>query len=211
MAVFVGKIPGLKAFEADLTDLFCTKWSRKKGSYATHHVFAGIEHYTHMTSPIRRYADIVVHRLLSSVLGYSSPPKNLPEEIQKIADTCNERRVAAGRCQEASWNLFLGFYIRNTHLGTMKEPGVVVAVYGASLSVDILVSRLALSKRIFIKQQDGVKRVAHRVQGKKRHVLDVEWVGGKKREIGVWTEVEVCLSVPVDEDNPRNIKVRYRV
>lgn len=36
------------------------------------HFGLGLSHYTHFTSPIRRYADIVVHRLLLASLGVSS-------------------------------------------------------------------------------------------------------------------------------------------
>lgn len=36
------------------------------------HFGLGLSHYTHFTSPIRRYADIVVHRLLLASLGIST-------------------------------------------------------------------------------------------------------------------------------------------
>lgn len=60
--------------------------------------------YTHFTSPIRRYADIIVHRMLSHSIGYSSFPDNLlhSKAIQKIADHLNERHVAAQRAARDS-------------------------------------------------------------------------------------------------------------
>ena len=48
-------------------EYFCT------GSYEEEEMFRhyalSVPYYTHFTSPIRRYADIMVHRLLSSALG----------------------------------------------------------------------------------------------------------------------------------------------
>ncbi|CAM9312557.1 unnamed protein product, partial [Scytosiphon promiscuus] len=40
------------------------------------HFGLGLSHYTHFTSPIRRYADIVVHRLLLASLGISTTAAN---------------------------------------------------------------------------------------------------------------------------------------
>lgn len=141
----------------------------------TWHYALGVEHYTHMTSPIRRYPDIIVHRLLSSLLGYTKLNSLTMERVQEIAGVCNERKYAAKRCQEASNALYMGLYI--SRHGPLVEDGVVVAVYGASLSVDILVPRLAVAQRVFVQKVPGVAKVTHRVVDQ-RHFLDVVWKRG---------------------------------
>lgn len=40
----------------------------------SHHYALNIDMYTHFTSPIRRYCDIVVHRILCSILGHNEIP-----------------------------------------------------------------------------------------------------------------------------------------
>lgn len=48
-------------------EYFCAANSENPEDF--HHYALSVPLYTHFTSPIRRYADIMVHRLLSATLG----------------------------------------------------------------------------------------------------------------------------------------------
>jgi exosome complex exonuclease DIS3/RRP44 len=56
-----------------------------------HHVGLGETNYTHFTSPIRRYFDITVHRLLwQAINGVNEPPLNLSDLCNHLND-CHKR------------------------------------------------------------------------------------------------------------------------
>ncbi|KAK6645555.1 hypothetical protein RUM43_001832 [Polyplax serrata] len=76
-----------------------------------HHYALNVPLYTHFTSPIRRYADIVVHRLLGAAVSNSKSPNWSIEYVQKIADNCNKQKYAAKLAGEMSIELFLSVYI----------------------------------------------------------------------------------------------------
>jgi ribonuclease R len=73
-----------------------------KAIYTTHnigHYGLGFEHYCHFTSPIRRYPDVMVHRILQQVLeGKPQVDKKLEEKCKH----CSERERAAMDCERAA-------------------------------------------------------------------------------------------------------------
>ena len=69
------------------------------GSYNRGHFGLGFEFYTHFTSPIRRYSDLIVHRILKNVLGISKQQKT-KDELEKQAQwltQCEQRSMQAER------------------------------------------------------------------------------------------------------------------
>jgi len=75
--------------------------SLKRASYspepAGHYGLAKTD-YTHFTSPIRRYADLIVHRVLSDICGYTKPKGRIPfAEIARHISTTERNASEAER------------------------------------------------------------------------------------------------------------------
>lgn len=75
------------------------------------HYALGSTHYTHFTSPIRRYPDLLVHRQLKKLLRGSEPSEGktslLEQRLPSIAEHCSftERRAERAERQLLQWKL----------------------------------------------------------------------------------------------------------
>ena len=89
-----------------------------KAEYTTDnigHYGLGFDNYAHFTSPIRRYADVLVHRILEKNLGraeYRLEKDHLEEHCKHIS----ERERAAVKAERESTSYFQVLYIKD-HIG----------------------------------------------------------------------------------------------
>src|SRR3989344_1038454 len=79
--------------------------SMSKAAYSTKnigHFGLAFEYYTHFTSPIRRYPDLLVHRILEKHLKNEPIPKNEFSRFEKIAQEASEKEITIQEAERDS-------------------------------------------------------------------------------------------------------------
>src|SRR6185312_10018348 len=82
------------------------------------HFGLAAESYLHFTSPIRRYPDLIVHRLLKEhwARGGKILPNKQADELQSLAAHCSERERAATSA-EREIDAFYSATLMQKHVG----------------------------------------------------------------------------------------------
>ena len=88
--------------------------SMAKAVYTTNnigHYGLGFGHYSHFTSPIRRYPDVIAHRLLWQYLENIDLDKIKEEETEELCKHCSEMERAAAEAERDSTKYYQVLYL----------------------------------------------------------------------------------------------------
>ncbi len=142
------------------------------------HYGLAFEHYCHFTSPIRRYPDVLVHRVLESVLEHH------PLVDKKMEEKCkhsSERERAAMECERAG-NKYKQVEYMKDYLGETFE-GVVSGVASFGFWVETvahkcegLVSIISLSDYDDFRVVEGDYSLVGRRSGRSFRMGDKVWI-----------------------------------
>lgn len=164
------------------------------------HYYYNLPLYTHFNAPLRRYADLIVHRQLKSVLNKEVDDRVDLESLKATTEYCNFKKDCAANAQEQAIHLLLSQTINeiSESAGQLLVMGTVIQVYESSF--DVFIPEFGVEKRVHGDQLPLVKAEFD----KSSRVLELYWDKG----------IDLATYVPPDEQTSLSyrslIKNKYR-
>ena len=148
--------------------------------------------YTHFTSPIRRYADVLVHRLLSASIDIESLPTSMCNK-QALINQClrmNMRNRNARNASRASSEFFSYLFFRNK---TLTEEGIISSIQNNGFTV--VVAKYGFEGFIEFDEKDVLDNLRLAKEDKEKTMLVNFSYRGRVYKLFDWvnTKIEVQL------------------
>ena len=116
--------------------------AQAKAIYSTYnigHYGLAFTHYTHFTSPIRRYPDLMVHRLVDKYILTGKKETMTREQLEEMCEHCSACEQDAAQAERDSIKMFQAIWI-TSHVGEIL-PGHISGVTDFGIFVQLDESR----------------------------------------------------------------------
>ncbi|MBW0485011.1 hypothetical protein O181_024726 [Austropuccinia psidii MF-1] len=162
--------------------------------------------YTHFTSPIRRYADVLVHRQLQAAITDSCLQASMNSKvfIENVMNNINKRHNAAQKAGRASVEFYVALAI-NAKQNRMKDSGPVTHVIAEAFVIRtfrnglaVFVSEYGLEGLIKFKQDHDYDSDQYQIKLNSGDDKDKKVI-----QIGVFDKVFVGISTEKDKSTLR--------
>lgn len=157
------------------------------------HYGLAVDIYTHFTSPIRRYCDVVAHRQLAGAIGYENLDLSHRDKgkMEMIVKNINRRHRNAQFAGRASIEYYVGQVMRNNEL---LQEGYVIKCFNNGIVV--LVPQFGIEGLIKLELLGDVNTADY---SEEKFELTFTDLKGRRRTIGVFDKVQVDVTSVKDD------------
>uniref|UniRef100_A0A7S3CNJ9 RNB domain-containing protein n=1 Tax=Strombidium rassoulzadegani TaxID=1082188 RepID=A0A7S3CNJ9_9SPIT len=163
----------------------------------TFHYGLAVTLYTHFTSPIRRYADVLVHRLLAAAIDITSLSNDMTDKfkLSKQCDQMNRKNRMAMLASQASiqFNTFL--YFKNQPREQRVVSGIVMRI--TQQGVYVLIQRYGI-EGLLVEDNEKCKKIEVDVQNEEAQLTLVDQTD-KKTKVELFDHLQIEIRAQMVE------------